>query len=82
MKKYIISFLILAVLVSWTSAYDLTKCEAQNCQICSQLGICVMCQPTHVLTINKETKTSNCVERACQVKNCVRCITEKVCAQC
>lgn len=43
MKKYIISFLILAVLVSWTSAYDLPKCEAENCQVCSQLGVCVMC---------------------------------------
>ena len=35
-----------------------------------------------MLTINKETKTSSCVQKTCNIEKCSRCLSEKICAQC
>lgn len=82
MRRYLLLILVAAILACCCQTQGLPKCETESCQICSQFGICVMCRPTHVLSINKDTLASECVEKPCKVQNCSRCLTDKICAQC
>ncbi len=61
MKRYFIFSLILALTMTWAYSQSLPKCQAENCQVCSTSGICVMCRPNHILEINKSTHALECI---------------------
>lgn len=58
MKRFLIFSLIIALTLGWAHGYTLPKCETENCQVCSSLGVCVMCNSNYMLAINKETRIS------------------------
>lgn len=61
MKRFLLLAFVSAILVGSALAFTTPECETENCQVCSSLGVCVMCNSNYMLQINKDKKSSECV---------------------
>lgn len=57
MKKFLFTPLLLVFAMAFSRKED---CQIQNCQTCSDSGVCIMCDIGHTLEINRETETIQC----------------------
>lgn len=49
MGRFLITSLVLAMAVCLGQTKQDRSCEVEGCQVCSEVGECMMCEPGHML---------------------------------
>lgn len=82
MKNIVLTVILLTLTLTASAASVSYICSVPNCQTCSYLGVCGLCNNNYMLAMNMTSGQTYCAPVLCQMPNCQTCLANNVCSVC